>query len=296
MNKIILATSFVAITSLNLVAAEPSAFGAGNLDNPSPYGLTSSEKTVLKNKISLKKVVVKSNNQANKVESLRERIDGLQSIVESLSRKSQKNKTALTNLKSKNIEELKSSDEYEKRLGEVTQQNSLVIKELSKLIDSINSNYVTKDEFNKLVNSVNQFKDLVAKELKGSSKSKKTNLNSMENADIAKKAKAFYNKKYYTKGIEYYSHLINKNYRPATAHFMIGQMKFKRKNYADAISYYKKSAALYSKASYMPELMLNTAISMNKTGDKKNAKAFFSGIISKYPKSAQAKSAKKYLK
>ena len=63
---------------------------------------------------------------------------------------------------------------------------------------------------------------------------------------------------------------------------MIGQMKFKRKNYADAISFYKKSAALYSKASYMPELMLNTAISMDKTGDKKNkiVKHKISGIKS----------------
>ncbi|WP_455756547.1 tetratricopeptide repeat protein [Sulfurimonas sp.] len=296
MNKTILVAYFVAITSLNLVAAEPSAFGAGNLDSSSPYGLTSSEKAVLQNKKNLKKIAVKSNNQANQVESLRERIDGLQSIVESLSRKSQKNKTELASLQLKNTEELKNSDEYEKRLGEVTQQNSLLIKEIKELVDNITNNYVTKKEFNKLVYSVNKFKDLVSKELKGSTKSKKTDLDSMENAEIEKKAKAFFSKKYYTKAIEYYSHLILKNYKPATSHFMIGQMKFKRKNYADAISFYKKSAALYSKASYMPELMLNTAISMHKTGDKKNAKAFFNGVISKYPKSSQAKSSKKYIK
>ena len=76
---------------------------------------------------------------------------------------------------------------------------------------------------------------------------------------------------------------------------MIGQMKFKRKNYSEAISYYKKSAALYSKASYMPDLMLNTAISMEKTKDKKNARAFYNGVIAKYPDSSQAKSAKKHL-
>jgi len=296
MKKIILATSIVAITSLNLVAAEPSAFGAGNLDNPTPYGLTSSEKTVLQNKQKLQKVVVTSNNQANEVESLRERIDGLQSVVESLSRKSQKNKTSLLELENKNSQELSSSDEYEKRLSEITQKNSFLIEELSKIIDTINSSYVSKSEFNELVNSVNQFKSLVAKELKGSSKSKISDLDKMSNSDVANKAKAFYNKKYYTKGIEYYSHLILKNYKPANAHFMIGQMKFKRKNYADAISFYKKSAALYSKASYMPELMLNTAIAMDKTGDKKNAKAFFNGVIVKYPDSAQAKSAKKYIK
>lgn len=302
MNKTILVTSFVAITSLNLVAAEPSAFGAGNLDNPSPYGLTSSEKVVLKNKQELKKVVVKSNNQANQVESLRERIDGLQSIVESLSRKSQSNKRSLSELQNQNSEELKSSDEYEKRLSDIGENNSqiieknrLLIEEMGKLIDTINSNYVSKDEFNALVKSVNEFKDVVAKELKGKPVSKTSGLSSMSSGDIATKAKAFYDKKYYTKAIEYYSHLITKKYKPANAHYMIGQMKFKRKNYSEAISYYKKSAALYSKASYMPELMLNTAISMDKTKDKKNAKAFYNGVVVKYPNSSEAKSAKKHL-
>ncbi len=303
MKKLILATTFVAISSISLFALEPSAFGAGNLDNPTPYGLTSGEKTVLQNKKNLKQIVVKSNNQANKVDSLRERIDGLQSIVESLSRKAQKNKISLIDLKHKNSQELESSDEYEKRLSEITaknfesiEKNSLVIQELSEIIDTINKSYVTKDEFNELVNDVNKFKSLVAKELKSAAKTKVSSLDKMSNSDVANKAKAFYNKKYYTKGIEYYSHLILKNYKPANAHFMIGQMKFKRKNYADAISFYKKSAALYSKASYMPELMLNTAISMDKTGDKKNANAFYNGVIAKYPDSPQASSAKEYIK
>ncbi len=305
MNRKILATAFVAITSLNLVAAEPSAFGAGNLDSNSPYGLTSSEKTVLQNKKKLKKIAVKSNNQANEVDSLRERIDGLQSIVESLSRKSQSNKRSLSQLVDKNNENAKSSDEYGKRLGEISEVNSqsikkniLVLEEMSQLIYEINKNYVSKKEFNALVNDVNEFKNLVVKELKSSSKvkEKSSGLNSMSNGDVATKAKEFYNKQYYTKAIEYYSHLITKNYKPANAHYMVGQMYFKRKNYAEAISYYKKSASLYKSASYMPELMLNTAISMDKSNDKKNAKAFYNGVISKYPESSEALSAKKYLK
>lgn len=309
MNKTLLATLSVAIISLRLVASEPSAFGAGNLDNPTPYGLTSSEKTVLQNKHALKNVVVKSNNQANKVDSLRERIDGLQSIVESLSRKSQKNKTALAALENKNSEDLLNADEYEKRLAEAVELNSklaeenkqataknlLLLQELSKLIDTINANYITKKEFNTLVNSVNQFKGLVSKEIKSKTKSKESSLSKMSNGEVADKAKAFYEKKYYTKAIEYYTHLISKNYKPAGSHFMVGQMKFKRKNYSEAISYYKKSASLYSKASYMPELLLNTAISMDKTNDKNNAKVFYNAILSKYPNSNEAESAQKYL-
>ena len=33
-----------------LTAAEPSAFGAGDLNNPNPYGLTSTEATILETK------------------------------------------------------------------------------------------------------------------------------------------------------------------------------------------------------------------------------------------------------
>ena len=302
MYKKIVAALFVATASL--VAGEPSAFGAGNLDSSSPYGLTSSEKTVFQNKTNLKKIVVKSNNQANKVESLRERIDGLQSIIESLSRKAQSNKRSLTNLENKNNETLKTSDEYDRRVGEIAEENSeliaenkILLEKFSKLLTSVNKTYVSKSQFNKLVEDVNEFKALISKELKGSSTQVKINsLDSMSDFDVASKAQAFYDKRYFTKGIEYYSHLIRKNYKPAHAHYMIGQMNFKRKKYGQAISYYKLSASLYSKAPYMAELMLNTGISMDKTNDKKNAKAFYNGVVGKFPGTSQAKNAQKYLK
>ena len=303
MIKSLLATLSAASISF-LVAAEPSAFGAGNLDNPNPYGLTSSEQHVLKNKDALKKVVLKSNNQANEVDSLRERIDGFQSIIESLSRKSHENKKSLGSLEEKNMKDIENANEYEKRLGQSVELNAQLIaknlsllQELRSLTHTIETTYVTKKEFNALINSVNDFKKLVAKELKSKSKSKPkvTSLDGMTRSEVAAKAQAFYNKQYYTKGIEYYTYLIQKNYKPANAHFMIGQMKFKRKNYSEAISYYKKSASLYEKASYMPELLLHTAISMDKTNDTKNAKVFYNAILMKYPNSKEANKANENL-
>ncbi len=302
MNRIFLVAFFATIVPFNLIGAEPSAFGAGNLDGSQPYGLTSSEKVILQNKKNLKNVVVKSNNQANEVDSLRERIDGLQTIIEGLSRKSQENRLSLKTLDEKNAEELISTNEYEKRLSEISQLNSqeiremkIVLIELSTLLDSVNATYVSKDEFNTLVSDFNKFKELVSKELKKGSAPKKSKIDKMSNAQIAKLAKQNYDKKYYTKSIEYYTHLISKNYKPAYAHYMVGEMKYRRKNYSDAIAYFKKSASLYSKASYMPHLMLHTAVSMEKTGDKKNAKSFYKGIIAKYPNSEQAKTAKSKL-
>jgi TolA-binding protein len=76
---------------------------------------------------------------------------------------------------------------------------------------------------------------------------------------------------------------------------MIGEMNFKRKNYAKAITYFKISSSLYSKASYMPTLMLHTAISMDNTGDKTHANSFYKAIVGKYPSSNEAKEAKKLL-
>jgi len=292
-----------------LVAAEPSAFGAGDLSNPKPYGLTSSESTILETKQNLHKVVVKSNNQANEVDSLRERIDGLQTIIESISNSSRNNKLKLKSFDETNTLNNKNSSEYQKRLTESIQETNklilensekiekikLAIAEMSKLIDKINLSYVTKDEFNVLVNDVNKFKGLVAKELKKNVKSKKSNLKKVSNADVAKKAKAYYDKKFYTKALVNYNRLIKSNYKPAYAHYMIGEINYYRKNYSDAIAYFKKSASLYSKASYIPVLMLHTAISMDKTGDKNNAATFYNAVISKYPESSAAKIAKNKL-
>ena len=289
-----LVTLCVAGMSLVSYASEPSAFGAGDLNVPDPYGLTSSEKVILQNKTKLHKVLIKSNNQANEVDSLRERLDGLQTIIETLSIKAHNNRINIKKLNNNNEKALEGSSEYQKRLAEATQNNSEDIVALKNIINEINSSYVTKSDYNYLVKNINSLKAIVLKGMK-SKHSKKSSLDSMSKGDIANKAKKYYNKKYYNKAIEYYSYLINKNYKPAYAHYIIGEMKFKRKNYAEAISYFKKSASLYKKASYMPRLMLHTAISMQRTGDKRHAKVFYEAIIEKYGNSAEAKKARKYL-
>jgi len=286
-----------------LLSAEPSAFGAGDLNSPNPYGLTSNEKVILDTKKRLHKVSVKSNNQGNQLDSLRERIDGLQSIIESLSRKAHNNKINLNRQAQENKKNIQNSNEYENRLSEIVKANEVsisqqqhVLNEMSKLIDTINAQYVSKEEFNVLVKDVNNFKDLIAKELKARTKKVPTsNFKSKTSAEVATQAKAYYNKKYYTKAIESYEYLIKKKYKPAYAHYMIGEMNFRRKNYSNAISYFKKSSSLYSKASYMPKLMLHTAISMNNTGDKAHANAFFEAVVAKYPNSAEAEVAREYI-
>jgi TolA-binding protein len=309
MKKSLFFISILFIFSLNLVSAEPSAFGAGDLTKAQPYGLTSSEKVLLENKKAIRKVFVKSNNQENEVDSLRERVDGLQTVIESLSRKSHKNKIAINKLNDTNAKNLKSSSEFQKRISNFSQANNqsilvnkkdleklkLSLMELSKILDGINNSYVSKKDFNSLVEDFNKFKGLVSSEFKNINKPKKSKFSGMKKSKIFSKAKNFFDKKFYTNAIEYYSYLLEKNYKPATSSYMIGEMNYRRKNYAKAISYFKRSAKLYSKASYMPSLMLHTAISMDKTGDKKNAKKFYNGVILKYPATKSANEAQNRL-
>ncbi len=286
-------------SSAALLAAEPSAFGAGNLDSPNPYGLTDSEKHILKNKQKLDEVKRTTQTTQTQIDSLRERMDGLQSVMEGLSEKSHENRLAL--------EELKKTYDYDRNertqsiqeLENIVKVNETNVAELKKvlesfseMLDTVNSNYVSKDEFNDLVKDINEFKSLVSKELKKkpakTAASTGSPLDKMSNAEVAKKAEEYYDKQYYTQAIEHYEHLIKKKYKPARAHYMIGDMWFKRKDYGQAIAYYKKSAKLYNKADYMPTLMLNTAISMQATKDTVNAKKFYGAVITQYPGSDEA--------
>ncbi|HIP14491.1 MAG TPA: tetratricopeptide repeat protein [Sulfurimonas autotrophica] len=300
MKSNIQALLLIAFVSTFSFASEPSAFGAGDLTSSNPYGLTQSEKVILQTKDTLKKVATYTKSQASQLDSLRERIDGMQSIVEDLSIKSHNNKVSLRKLKDESDANIENIHQFQTRLGENIEKNTQEIKklhgmilELSKVVDKINTEHVSKDEFNALIRDVNNFKTLVAKEIKSKKKSVKSS--KVSSAKLYNQAKAYYNKKYYTKAIQNYKELIKRNYKPAYSHYMIGEMYFKRKNYADAISYFKKSASLYDKASYMPTLLLHSAIAMDKTGDKEHAKAFFNAIVAKYPNSKEAKKAKKFL-
>lgn len=285
----------------SLHCAEPSAFGAGDLSSEDPYGLTPDEKLILETKKKLKKVDISTKTHASQLDSLRERIDGLQDIIEALSRKSHNNKIALQQLEDKDKQDAQHSDEYQKRLSEVMQENAQTIKllqeqvvALAKLVDQLNADYVSKEEFNTLVEDINQFKTLVTSELKNGN-AKKEQTKSISSADLYDDAKRNFDKKNYTKAIEQYTQLIERKYKPAYSHYMIGEIYFKRKDYGKAISYFKTSSTLYSKGSYMPKLMLHTAIAMDKTGDKSHAQSFYQAVIAKYPDSKEAQKAKKLL-
>ncbi len=285
------------LTSL-LFAGEPSAFGAGDLDSDNPYGLTEAEKKILHNKNALKQTKRKLNSNKTEIESLRERVDGLQSVLEAVALKSQKNRVNLDTVNKARTNDSTSTQERLKSLemqiavnNENIVQLKTALEELSKLMDEQSATYVTQEEHKALVDDVNAFKVLVAGELK--SRAKKSAKKS--SGDLATQAKRHYDKKAYAKAINDYKELVNRKYKPAYSHFMIGQSYFATKDYGQAIAHYKESASRYKKASYMPTLMLRTGYAMQKTGDNANAKKFYRAVVAKYPNSTEAAKAEKFL-
>lgn len=274
------------LVSSYVLASEPSVFGAGNLNIPDPYGLTSEEKLILENKKEIQSVVQKNNLQSAKVETVTERLDGLQAVVEGLGQSVNEQKVTLSKLAESSVANDKialSVEQLQKQSttnSENIAQLKILLEELSHVVDTVNSSYVTKDEFSQLV-----------KQLKMTLPVKAESNGKMDAAALEKKAKASFDQQQYAEAQSYYEALIQKKVKVPEANFWIGESYFQRKEYKSAVSYYKESASLNDKASYMPTLLLHTGNSMEKNGDVASAKAFYKATVSKFGGSGAANEA-----
>lgn len=270
------------------LASEPSVFGAGNVNSPNPYGLTHEEKLIVENKKEIQGIALKNNIQSAKVESVSERLDGMQGIIEGLSQSVNEQKIALAKFSASSVDENKSLT-----LETLSKQNALneenlfklktLVEELSHSVDAINASYVTKEEFSALI------KELKVAPIAVSTPKK------LDNSSIEKEAKKFFEQKKYAEAQASFEMMIEKKYKLPEAYFWIGESNFERKKYKEAIQYYKQSAAANEKAVYMPTLLLHTGISMEAIGDKASAKAFYSATVAKYSGTGSAQSAQEKL-
>ncbi len=323
MNKLILSTLLISSTIVG--ANEVSVFGAGNLDSKNPYGLNSAEKNILKNKKTLWNINSKVKDVKYTVESINERLDGLESIYEGDSVKlnelvlkfndilkkieenstlSEKDSSDIENLKSVSSQILSIQEEISAENKKNLSNFKKAISKFSKKINIINSSYISEKEFK---SNMNQFitrrefnafkKSLGAKtssKIKSNAKNKKiSSIN--DKKSMMSEALRLFKKDYFTKAIPIFEDLIAANYKPASNNYYLGEIHYYRKKYADAISYFKISAMLYDKASYMSKLLLHSAISFEKTKDFSNAANFYSSLIDIYPDSKEAKTATKNL-
>ena len=311
MIRLIVSISFLFVTAS---FAETSMFGAGDLESSKPYGLSKTEEVIVKNKKIVAKTEKKLKKTDTKLQDLNERVDGIESLLEGESLKLNKVFISLN----KHIEEFKlynqnvtndinknseiianmqmSIDIDMKELKSQIEQNNKNINTIQKsfdkivvLVNEINGKYVTKKEFNKLISLLDNKK--LAKKT-----SKKKSITKKSSKERLAEAKILFKKDNFTKAIIIFEDLISKNYRPAESNFYVGEIKYYRKKYKDALHYFKNSMTLYDKAKYLPKLLLHSAISFDKLGDYDNAQNFYNTIVDIYPESNEAKEASKKIK
>ncbi len=236
---------------------------------PSVYGSSSSVDVAYKKTIaSLKRELARQ----------KERIDGLTSIVEGLS------------LQINTLKQTKRS-----LLQESNPNNAKLLKELGMMIDEINNNYVSKEELANVLKSNKQSTNIDTKSSKTKKDSSSLPLVSQAAAKLYSEGVRLFMKKRYDEAKKRFLLIDEKGYKPAASNYYLGEIAYYTKKYEDAIFYFKKSAGLYDKASYIDVLLLHTAISLEKTGQKSQARAFYENIIENYADKKSASIARKKL-
>ncbi len=155
------------------------------------------------------------------------------------------------------------------------------------------------------IRSLEKFLDIDGADIKAAAENEKTpgsdngdkkELSETELYDSARKA---FEKNKFEDALDLFQELI-KTYPESknadNAQFWIGEIYYRNKMYKESIIEYQKVIENYSKGNKVKDSMLKQGYAFLKLGDKKNARTLFKLLIKKYPKSSQAKIAKKNLK
>ncbi len=119
---------------------------------------------------------------------------------------------------------------------------------------------------------------------------------SQSNLQLYTKAVKLFNKKNYNEARNIFKALNKKAYKNSSTNYYLGEISYYTKNYEDSIFYFKKSAGFSTESSYMHVLLLHTAISLEKEGNKREAIIFYQNILDNYPNDSSVAIAKIRLK
>lgn len=263
-----------------IIYAETSAFNAGNINLKEPYGLTENEKVLLENK---KKVETLSKDYTGvdfKTNKALERIEGIQSVIDDLNNKTYNFEGKLLEVEKFSKEK---SESYDKELADIKQElknqryaiNQLkkALSELTNLVGSLGESKATK------ISNI---------ELNTNNVTAQTPAQKMDNAI------SLFNSKNYDAAAKIFEELANSRHKPAQCNFYLGQIAYAKKDYNNAIYYYKTSSDLYNaqgvKAPNMPLILLNTANSLKAINELDKANNFYAALKKQFPNSSEAKS------
>ncbi len=290
----------IALLPLVALSDEPSAYGAGDINSATPYGLSASEKKILQNNQKVSNLNESVGTVKAELSSVSEQYEGMRSVVDSYATKIAKQDERIRQMEEENQKLRDYVEENRKIQNENQEKIKAVLGELGSLIDSINKNYVPKDKFDQLVNEVHGSKTSSKTSVPDTNKKdagkEKTvsskDLSKQDSATLLKEADDLYEKKSYSDANALYTELLNRNYKPAKVNYTMGEISYAQKSYASAIEHYKTSIALFDKASYTPTLLYHTGSSFEKLGKTKEAQAFYKALKENYPNSPEAKKVK----
>lgn len=263
-----------------IIYAETSAFNAGNINLKEPYGLTENEKVLLENK---KKVETLSKDYTGvdfKTNKALERIEGIQSVIDDLNNKTYNFEGKLLEVEKFSKEK---SESYDKELADIKQ-------ELKNQKYAINQLKKALSELTNLVGSLGESKAAKISniELNTNNVTAQTPAQKMDNAI------SLFNSKNYDAAAKIFEELANSRHKPAQCNFYLGQIAYAKKDYNNAIYYYKTSSDLYNaqgvKAPNMPLILLNTANSLKAINELDKANNFYAALKKQFPNSSEAKS------
>lgn len=287
-------------------AEEPSAFGAGNLDSDTPYGLTKTEQHIFENRQTIQKTKEESFQLKTEIESLKQAFEGFRGVADGELSKLRK-QMGENRETSRFVDDLNRSLAIQKQdqnasfvsLRDTIEQNSKIqnenieklqqaMEKIGKLVDTINEAYVSREEFNR-------FKQEVLGIIKRSAAGSDVEMSGEENALMFQKAHESFQDKRYADAKTRFETTLENHYKPANSSFHLGEIAYFEKRFEEAVYYFKQSASLYDKADYMPTLLLHSADSFVELNDKGNAKLFYQKLIEDYPDTKEASQATKAL-
>jgi len=283
----------LALTFFVFLYAEIDPFKAGDLDSPSPYGLTPTEKAILKNKKEIKKntslikdlqedlkklkskITQKFIEYDDKISDLKTKYTAFNALLDEIGTTKLKIDTLNRKLKDINLTAL------DDKIKTLEKENKALKKAFEEFVKIQNKNLET----------LNSSIEAILKELKDLKVKKPLNLK-----EAMKKAKAYFFGNQLNKAKELFLYTLENDYLPATSSYYLGEIAFKRKNYKEAIFYYKKSITIYpKKTSFTTKLLYHTGISFLKLNQKEKAKLTFQKLINDFPDSKFVELAKKEL-
>lgn len=277
----------ILVATLSVAAyAEMSVFDAGDLNSSEPYGLSENEKIIYQSKKKVENLSKDYTGANSRINTLVDKVDGMQSIMESLSKDNHDN---LNNIKelTKDFEEYKIKSNEEK--VELDKKIELLLYNTRTNANNIKQLQQSIQELSKGVKEIAN----VSNSNVSLSTSNAIGFDSQNKADLLKSAIKDYENKNYDDAKNKLIYLSEKRHKPAQCNYYLGQIAFENKDYETALYYYKQSNTLYKQAKvkspYMPTILLNSGISLKNQGKVEESKIFFKTLKEEYPDSKEAK-------